>query len=120
MVTGDGNNRSGYSNPRYDALLRAAARELDTSKRLVMLAEAERILLDDSPVIPIYHYSVNDLVKPYVHGIWPTMLDTHPLKGVYIDRAWNKHPTPVAEAFEPGPSVRLAAIRFHLPLEETP
>ncbi len=120
MVTGDGNNRSGYSNPRYDALLRIASRELDAKKRLAMLSRAEQILLDDSPIIPIYHYSVNDLVKPYVHGIWPTMLDTHPLKGVYIDREWDRHPAPVAAEFEPGPSARLAAIRFHLPLEETP
>jgi oligopeptide transport system substrate-binding protein len=88
MMTGDGNNRSGWSNARYDALLNQAGRESDAKKRFAMLSEAEAILLDEAPVLPIYHYTINDLVKPFVHGIYPTALDTHPLKNVWIDRDW--------------------------------
>jgi ABC-type oligopeptide transport system substrate-binding subunit len=120
MVTGDGNNRAGYSNPHYDELMREAARELDVTKHLALLSQAEAVLLSDCPVIPIYHYTVNDLVKPFVHGIWPNALDTHPLDGVYIDRHWREHAAPVATEFAPGPSARLAAMRFHVPLDETP
>ena len=88
MVTNDGNNRTGWSNARYDRLLRDAASEVDPVKRLAMLSQAEAILLDESPVIPVYHYTINSMVKPYVHGIYPTALDTNPLKHVWIDHDW--------------------------------
>jgi ABC-type oligopeptide transport system substrate-binding subunit len=86
--TGDGNNRTGWSNPEYDRLLAEAAREADPDRRLDLLSRAEAILLEESPVIPIYHYQTNELVKPYVRGLHPTVLDTHPLKYVRIDRSF--------------------------------
>ncbi len=98
MVTGDGNNRTGWSNEHYDALLRSAAVTVDPIRRMAMLREAEAIVLNESPILPIYHYSVNDLVKPYVRGIYATTLDTHPLKFVSIDHDWRKHAAPVTAA----------------------
>jgi ABC-type oligopeptide transport system substrate-binding subunit len=86
-VTGDGNNRTGWSHPRYDALIADAALEPDPARRLRLLAAAEALLLDESPVIPIYHYATNELVKPYVRGIFQTPLDVHPLTHVSIDRS---------------------------------
>jgi len=54
----DGNNDRGYNNPVYDDLLAQAARELDTTKRMAILGEAERILVEeDLPLIPIFHYA---------------------------------------------------------------
>jgi oligopeptide transport system substrate-binding protein len=84
-LTGDGNNRTGWGSPRYDGLLRAASREPDPARRFAILREAETLLLDEGPVIPVYHYSTNELVKPYVHGLYPTALDIHPLTRVWID-----------------------------------
>jgi oligopeptide transport system substrate-binding protein len=98
LRTDDGNNRTGWSNARYDALLEQANREPDVKKRFAMLRDAEAILLDESPVLPIYHYTINDLVKPYVHGIYPTALDTHPLKNVWIERDWKPGAPTVASA----------------------
>jgi len=83
--TGNGNNRTGWSDKRFDALVRGATLEPDPAKRLAMLSEAEGILLEDGPVIPIYHYTQSSLVKPYVRGIYSTMLDVHPLTHVWID-----------------------------------
>jgi oligopeptide transport system substrate-binding protein len=55
--TGDGNNDRKYSSARFDGLLDAARRELDPAKRLAILSEAERVLVEeDVPLIPIYHY----------------------------------------------------------------
>lgn len=96
MVTGDGSNRTGWSNPRYDAMIREASVTVDPAQRLEILSRAEAVLLDECPVIPIYHYSVNDMVKPYVRGLYPTTLDTHPLKFVSIDHDWRKHEVPMA------------------------
>lgn len=100
---GDGNNRTGWSDPRYDAMLRRAAVELDPARRFAILREAETLLLDEGPVIPIYHYSTNELVKPYVRGIYQTPLDIHPLTRLWIDRDWQKRAAPVAAA--PGAAV---------------
>jgi oligopeptide transport system substrate-binding protein len=87
-ITGDGNNRAGWSSRRYDALLQQAAGELDAPRRFAILREAEALLLDEGPTIPIYHYSTNEMVKPYVRGIYQTALDVHPLTYVWIDRDW--------------------------------
>lgn len=94
FITGDGNNRTGWSNARYDRLVRDAGYELNPQKRLAMLAEAEKVLLDESPVIPIYHYATNELVKPWVKGIYSTALDIHPLTHVEIVRDWRERQTP--------------------------
>ncbi len=90
-VTGDGNNRTGWSDPRYDRLVRDAGLEPDAAKRLQLLAQAEALLLDQCPIIPIYHYTTNELVKPYVRGLYSTPLDVHPLDGVWIDHDWERH-----------------------------
>jgi oligopeptide transport system substrate-binding protein len=90
-ITGDGNNRTGWSDKHYDAMLRNAAREVDAKKRFAILREAEALLLSEGPTLPIYHYSTNELVKPYVRGIYQTALDVHPLNYVWIDRDWRSH-----------------------------
>ena len=63
-----GLNLSGYSNPRYDALLAAAVREVDVDKRRALLEEAERVMLADHPVLPLYFYVNKHLIKPWVQG----------------------------------------------------
>lgn len=99
---GDGNNRTGWSEPGYDSLLAAAAREMDPARRARIQKETEALLLDEAPIIPIYHYSTTELVKPYVRGLYPTALDTHPLKEVWIDRDWNR-PQATAAGVAPRP-----------------
>jgi len=63
-----GINLTGYSNPHYDELLGAAVREADRARRRALLEEAERVMLADQPLLPIYFYVNKHLVKPYVHG----------------------------------------------------
>ena len=87
LRAGDGNNRTGWGSARYDALLDAAAATRDPDLRLRTLAAAESLALDEMPFIPIYSYSTREFVAPYVRGLYPTALDTHPLKFVWIDRS---------------------------------
>ncbi|MBL4591432.1 MAG: hypothetical protein JKY96_05680, partial [Phycisphaerales bacterium] len=71
----DGNNDRAYNNPVYDDLLRRAGLELDTEKRMALLSEAERIIVqEDLPLIPIFHYATIYMFDP--HKI--TGLSTHP------------------------------------------
>ena len=55
--TGDSNNDCLYLNPAYDQRLKDAAVELDKEKRFEMLAEAEAMLLQDAPIVPIFFYT---------------------------------------------------------------
>lgn len=86
LRSGDGNNRSGWSQARFDAAIEAAGRELDPARRYRILAEAEAMALDEMPFLPIYAYRTTELVAPYVRGLHPTALDTHSLEHVWFER----------------------------------
>jgi oligopeptide transport system substrate-binding protein len=63
-----GVNLTHYDNPAYDDLLQRAAAETDPAKRRGFLQQAEQLMLQDQPVIPIYFYVSKHLVKPRVTG----------------------------------------------------
>lgn len=48
-------NFSRYKNPRFDSLFAASFKESDKAKRYGMLSQAEQIMLDDAPVMPIFY-----------------------------------------------------------------
>ena len=54
------------------------------SARNALYSKAERILLDEAPVIPLYHYTHVFLIRPSVRGWSPTLLDHHPYKDVWL------------------------------------
>jgi oligopeptide transport system substrate-binding protein len=80
-----GNNRSGWSNPRYDQLIHAADTEPDLAKREQDFQAAETILLyDGNPVIPLFYYvGFNYYDTNKIHGIYHNILDTHPLNAIW-------------------------------------
>jgi oligopeptide transport system substrate-binding protein len=84
FVTGGGNNRTGWSNLEYDRLIAEAARTTDPQQRLEVFQKAEAILLDEVPIIPIYFYTHVYALRPEVKGWYPTILDNHPYKYVYL------------------------------------
>jgi ABC-type oligopeptide transport system substrate-binding subunit len=75
LRTNSSNNDSGYSNPLFDKFLDEASNTADSSIRRGLLANAERSMLDDYPVIPLYYLVSKRLVKPYVLGVKPNALD---------------------------------------------
>jgi oligopeptide transport system substrate-binding protein len=78
-------NFTGWRNADYDNLMFSAARTTDPAARSSLMAKAESILLAESPVIPLYHYAHVFLIRPSVHGWYPTLLDHHPYKGVWLE-----------------------------------
>ncbi len=68
-VTGGGNNDAGYSNAEYDKLVAAAKVEQDADKRWEMMKQAEDILMEDMPIIPIYYYTQVKAANKDVEGI---------------------------------------------------
>jgi oligopeptide transport system substrate-binding protein len=79
-----GQNDSGYASPEYDRLVAASQAELDVAKRAALLEEAERVLLADMPIIPLYYYVSQHLVKPWVRGWEPNIMDRHYRRHWYI------------------------------------
>lgn len=75
MHSQSGLNDSGWNNPRYDELLALASQENDMARRAEILHEAERVLIDDVPLIPIYFYVTKRLVKPWVGNYRPHIQD---------------------------------------------
>ncbi|HYF75371.1 MAG TPA: peptide ABC transporter substrate-binding protein [Candidatus Nitrosocosmicus sp.] len=67
-VTGAGNNDPAYSNPEYDALIKAAKAEPDKAKKYEMMRKAEDILMDDMPIGPLYYRYRDYAVREYVKG----------------------------------------------------
>ncbi len=62
------NNETKYSNSKVDDLLKQAMNEQDETKRESLYQQAEQLVVDDAPWIPLYHGKANVLVKPYVKG----------------------------------------------------
>lgn len=85
-VTNGGNNNTGYSNPEYDKKVSAAKLEKDTAKRMQLLHEAEDILMNDMPVIPIYFYVSVGCSKDYVKGVHKSPLGMTLFDTAYIQK----------------------------------
>ena len=62
------NNETNYSNPQADALLEQARTEANEQTRTQLYQQAEELIVQDAPWIPLYHSKTNALIKPYVEG----------------------------------------------------
>lgn len=91
--TGDGNNMTGWSNKEYDRLITESMTVADSTKRLAMLHEAEEILMDELPVIPIYHYARNYRIDPAVKGWYPKLTDNRNFKFISLEPTGTEEPT---------------------------
>jgi oligopeptide transport system substrate-binding protein len=80
----NGNNHTNWKNLEYDALIEAAALESDAEKRMELFQDAEAILIQELPVIPIYFYVTSRLIHPAVSGWHPSILDNHPYQAVRL------------------------------------
>ena len=87
----NGNNETGWKNQEYDRLQIQARKEIDNAKRMELFQQAEKILVEEMPVLPIYTYTSNSLIKPYVRGFLPSPMDRYQLDKVWIDYDWQKH-----------------------------
>jgi oligopeptide transport system substrate-binding protein len=84
FTTGNGNNDTGWSSPQYDSLVRQSQTAASEEQRMALMSQAEAILMNDLPIIPIYWYTRVYLLDPRVKGWNPTLLDNHPYKYVSL------------------------------------
>jgi oligopeptide transport system substrate-binding protein len=72
-----GFNYSRWANEDYDALMDQAAEETDIDARAEILKQAEALLLEEVPVIPILYYTANSLVSPRLQGWEDNVMNVH-------------------------------------------
>ncbi|MBW1915273.1 MAG: peptide ABC transporter substrate-binding protein [Deltaproteobacteria bacterium] len=84
FLTGGGNNNTGWSNKVYDDVISQASRTANREERYSLFQKAEKILLNEAPIISIYTYTIIRLISPDVKGWYPNVLDHHPYKYVYL------------------------------------
>jgi oligopeptide transport system substrate-binding protein len=83
FTTGNGNNRTGWSSPRYDELIAAAAKQADVAKRHAIFNEAEKLLISElPPIIPVYHYVGVQFRRSDLQGVEANLIDTHPFRAM--------------------------------------
>jgi oligopeptide transport system substrate-binding protein len=71
-----GNNDEQYVNKDYDALIDQAAAEPDAAKQTALYEQAQTMLMNDVPIIPLRYRVLSSEVQPYVKGL-PTAQDSH-------------------------------------------
>ena len=81
-----GNNKTGWENMDFDALVEKANTINDQEKRYELLNKAEKILIDNMPIIPLYTYVRVYQLSPDVKGFNPHILDHHHPKFIYLER----------------------------------
>ena len=85
-VTGGGNNRTGWSNKKYDELLLKSQNEKDKNARMKIFQEMETILIEEElPILPLYIAVTNGLLKENVNGWHENLLSFHPFKYIWLE-----------------------------------
>lgn len=85
FITDGGNNQTGFSDPRYDEIaLRDGNLAATPEERMALTFEAEKILLEAAPIVPLYTYTRRQLVATSVQGMPPNMVGHINLRHVYL------------------------------------
>lgn len=89
FLTGGGNNNTGFADPRYDdMILRQAPQAATKEERFAIFHEAETMLMEQMPIIPIFTYTSKHLIHPSVNGLPSNLMDSINLKYVWLDKDW--------------------------------
>ncbi len=80
-------NYPGYDEPHYDLQVREALRLTDPAARIKALRKAESLLVEDVPVLPLYHYVSKSLVGPEVEGWTDNLANIHPSRTLRLKAA---------------------------------
>ncbi|MDR7869580.1 MAG: peptide ABC transporter substrate-binding protein [Tissierellaceae bacterium] len=68
-------NDANYNNPEYDRLVKLAKNSGDQAERFKAMKEAEKILMEDMPVVPVYFYTQPFAQKSYVTGVYKPLVN---------------------------------------------
>lgn len=69
FITDSPMNRTSWSNADYDGLISKIKNEVDEEKRWELMQQADKLLMDEMPVFPLYFYNQVTLEKPGVTNV---------------------------------------------------
>jgi len=75
-------NYTRYRNPRFDALFERALAEPDDSARYELYRQADALMMEDAPIVPLWYDMVIHLVQPEVKGLQANALNLLELRYV--------------------------------------
>ncbi|UVO06654.1 ABC transporter substrate-binding protein [Pectobacterium polonicum] len=84
LQSGNSNNNSKFSNAEYDALLQKALAVGNRQEKQGIYQQAMTILNQQAPLLPIYHYSLPQMVKPYIGGFLPYIRGNYYTQDIYV------------------------------------
>ena len=84
FISESGNNHTRFKSKEYDALVSEASFEPDPQKRQQLYDQAQKMILEEHCIfVPLYFYSQNYLIKPYVRN-----LDYNAMGLLYFNSSW--------------------------------
>lgn len=86
FVTGGGSNTVGLADAEFDALIAKAAQTQDMRARAEVLYQAEKRLIDNFSLIPIYYFVSKHMAKPYISGYKQNVMDHWQSKYLKVER----------------------------------
>lgn len=86
-TAGNGNNNTGWAHPEYERLIVEARNTPDSGKRAALFADAEKILLEECPITPLYWSKRAYLLSSEVRGWGPLQLDTRPYSRLSLEES---------------------------------
>jgi oligopeptide transport system substrate-binding protein len=91
--TGYGRNDYGYNNSTFDDVLDEVGTERVRARRERLMFEAERVLMTDHVIIPIYTYVTKRLVNLHLQGWQSNVMDHHPTRNMFKLKSREAQPT---------------------------
>lgn len=85
-VTGGGNNDSKWGNKKYDELIDFAKNTQNAKAAFKAMHEAEAIMMDEMPVIPLYFYTELHVMKPWVKNLSVSALGFWNFKEAWVEK----------------------------------
>jgi oligopeptide transport system substrate-binding protein len=85
FTSASGNNWTGWREPRYDTWIEEASTSGDAARRDALFQQAEALLLEASPVTPLYHGAQTYLIAPEVKDWVPALLGTRRYQRVRLE-----------------------------------
>jgi oligopeptide transport system substrate-binding protein len=79
-------NYSGFANPVYEKAMDAALAEADPKRRAEKMQAAEKIVINEAAVLPLYYYASRALVSPRVTGWQDNSGNVHPSRTLGVRR----------------------------------
>ena len=85
FVSDSEQNEAHWKNPEYDRLVDRALTEQDDAKRYALYRQAEAILMDELPILPVFFYAKQTLIGSWVKGFHANAQDIHPLRDIRLE-----------------------------------